>query len=185
RSIVSARLAAEGMQTHLLPLGVPKSSPHIPILASTHISAAPRVILLLGDSIQDLGIFALRIVGGHGGINAGSAVDLVKYVHASGPADTEGGERPAVIIGNCGQLRWNRKQGRAMTRVSWDSQTRESAVHDAVVYDPATNTVEGQRDQKEHINYLLSAVVPALCMKGVKLDVIAIADSARCGIPVS
>lgn len=66
-----------------------------------------------------------------------------------------------------------------MTRVSWDSQTRESAVHDAPLYDPVTNTVEGTRDQKAHITYILSVVVPMLCRKGGKVDVIAIADSAR------
>lgn len=95
--------------------------------------------------------------------------------------DAEGGEeeRPAVILANCGQLRWNRRQGRAMTRVSWDSQTRESAVHDAPLYEPGVNTVEGQGDQKAHISYLLSTVVPELCKDGAKLDVIAIADSAR------
>jgi hypothetical protein len=165
------------MQTHLLPLGTPSSSPHIPILASTHIATSPRTILFLGDSVQDLGILALRIIGGHGGINAGSCVDFVKYVHTQTSPDN--GERPAVILANCGQLRWNKREGRAMTRVSWDSLTRESAVHDAPLYEPAVNTVEGNRDQKAHISYLLSTVVPALCKEGGKLDVIAIADSAR------
>lgn len=164
------------METHLLPLSTPPYVPHIPILASTHIATAARTILLLGEATQDLGIFALRIIGGHGGINAGSAVDFVKYAHSQESPD---GGRTAVILANCGQLRWNRRQGRAMTRVSWDSQTRESAVHDAPLYDPSTNTVEGTRDQKEHIRYILSIVVPMLCKKGVKVDVIAIADSAR------
>ncbi|KFY47638.1 hypothetical protein V496_10509, partial [Pseudogymnoascus sp. VKM F-4515 (FW-2607)] len=184
RAIVSERLASEGMQTHLLPLGTPPTAPHIPILASNHIATARRTVLLLGDSIQDLGIFALRIIGGHGGINAGSAVDFVKYVHSQGgqaSPDSGAEGRPAVLLANCGQLRWNRRHGRAMTRVSWDSQTRESAVHDASVYEPAVNTVEGMRDQKAHIAYILSAVVPALCKEGGKLDVIAIADSARNG----
>ncbi|KFY88572.1 hypothetical protein V500_06267, partial [Pseudogymnoascus sp. VKM F-4518 (FW-2643)] len=176
RTIVSSRLAAEGMETHLLPLSTPPSVPHIPILASTHIATAARTILLLGEATQDLGIFALRIIGGHGGINAGSAVDFVKYAHSQVSPD---GGRTAVILANCGQLRWNRRQGRAMTRVSWDSQTRESAVHDAPLYDPVTNTMEGTRDQKEHITYILSIVVPMLCRKGGKVDVIAIADSAR------
>lgn len=175
------------MQTHLLPHGTDLTEPHIPILASTHIAAAARTVLLLGDSIQDLGVFALRIIGGHGGINAGSAVDFVKYVHSQvGQAFPESGEegRPAVLLANCGQLHWNRRHGRAMTRVSWDSQTRESAVHDASVYEPAVNTVEGMRDQKAHIEYILSTVVPALCKEGGNLDVIAIADSARyvCGV---
>ncbi|OBT85387.1 hypothetical protein VE02_05067 [Pseudogymnoascus sp. 03VT05] len=177
RTIVSERLATEGMETHLLPLGTHTAEPHIPILASTHISICPRTILLLGDSIQDLGILALRIIGGYGGINAGSCVDFVKYVHNRTFLDS--GERAAVILANCGQLRWNRRQGMAMTRVSWDSLTRESAVHDAPLYEPAVNTVEGNRDQKAHISYVLSTVVPALCKEGGKLDVIAIADSAR------
>ncbi|OBT51777.1 hypothetical protein VE04_06414, partial [Pseudogymnoascus sp. 24MN13] len=115
---------------------------------------------------ENLGVPALCINDGHGGINAGSCVDFVKYVHSQAG-------RPAVILANCGQLRWNRRQGRAMTRVSWDSQTRESAVHDAPLYEPVVNTVEGNRDQKAHISYLLSTVVPALCKEGGQLDVIA------------
>ncbi|KFY40785.1 hypothetical protein V494_03323, partial [Pseudogymnoascus sp. VKM F-4513 (FW-928)] len=111
-------------------------------------------------------------------INSGSAVDFVKFVHGLLlPQHPQSGaeERTAVILANCGQLRWNRRRG----RVSWDAQTRGSAVHEASLYDPVVNTVEGQRDQKAHIAYVLSEVVPALCKEGGKLGVIAIADSAR------
>lgn len=66
-----------------------------------------------------------------------------------------------------------------MTTLSWDALTRPSAVHDAVVFDLTTNTVERNRTQEEHIAHLLAEVVPQLCRKDVKLDVIAVTDSAR------
>lgn len=186
REIVSKRLSLHGMETINLPLGTPSAQPHIPILVSANICTASRVTILFGDTLQDLGIFAMRIIGGRGGINAGSAVDFVKYVlsqdletKATTADGSSGGgaHHTGIIIANCGQLRWHRGSGKAMTRASWDALRRPSAVHEAIAFDPVANTVEHNRNPSEHIAYILSTVVPGLCA-GAKLDVIAISDSA-------
>ncbi len=202
-----------GMEKKLLPLGRAAEEPHIPIWTSPNIATAPRVIVVFGQSNEDLGIFAQRIIGLNGGINAGSTVNFCKAVRgikvdakAGVPIaensvgmetkenkvinpyeidldeDEDGaGETtyPGIILANIGQLRWARSVKKPMTRVSWDALTRPSAVYDAVRFDPIANTVEGHRNEYEHVGSILTSVIPELCRKDVKLDAIAIGDACE------
>lgn len=196
------------METVRLPLGTKANEPHIPILVSKNLDKASRVFILFGETYQALAIFAMRICGGHGGINAGSAVDLVKYIQglpsdpnfpsssmsatdANGDSNTDdkagtkarphelNPNHPGIILANMGQLRWCRREQKALTYASWNALTRPSAVHDPIVFDPLRNTVEHNRDADEHVAHILSTVVPALCHKDAKLDIIAICDSSE------
>lgn len=125
RKIVLERLEASGLGIVHVPLGTPKDEPHIPILASSEISKKQRVIVVLGEGNQDLGIWAYRTVG-QKSINQGSAMDFVKDLQnykaarSSSSASASGNEgAPGVIIANLGQLVWYRGGRRAMTLITW------------------------------------------------------------------
>lgn len=180
--------------------------PSVPIWCSKNVGVTPRVLVLFGESFQDLGVFAQRIIGLHGGINAGSAVDFVKYVKAleigcdtgtpipesqtstvrkqlENPEEIDvmdlTTDYPGIILANTGQLQWCRSMGKALTHVSWDAITRPSAVDEAVRFDPVKNTAPGHRTITEHVESIFTSIIPQLCNKDVKLDVIAIRDSCK------
>lgn len=171
RDMVHDRLQALGLEDLRLPLGATQDDPHIPILVTKNLSTAKRVILFIGDHSQDLGILAYRIVGGTGGVNAGSMVNLVKYIQSTMPGT-------AVIIGNPGQLRWWRRGGKAVTIPSWYAIPRKSAVHGAPRFDEIKNTVEGNRDTAQHVAYLLNSVVAQLCDPESVIDIISVCEGS-------
>lgn len=180
--------------------------PHIPIFASKNVGTSPRVVVLFGESFQDLGIFAQRIIGREGGINAGSVISFVQHINAT-EIDAQTGvplsekqttsmevkmvnpeeidlvdgetEAPAIILANTGQLRWCRSLGKAMTFTSWNALTRPSAVDECVHYDPIRNSVAGHRDIGQHVDQILTTVIPKLCGRDAKIEIMAIADSCK------
>ncbi len=56
----------------------------MPIFASPDLAAKKRVVLVVGESLQDLGVLAYRVIGGPGGVDHGSMVSLVRQLLASG-----------------------------------------------------------------------------------------------------
>ena len=174
--------------------------------ASRNVGTSPRVVVLFGESFQDLGIFAQRIINLEGGINTGSVISFIQHVNAAEIDATTGvplshkqttsmevkmakpeeidlldgdTEAPAIILANTGQLRWCRSLGKAMTFTSWNALTRPSAVDECVHYDPVSNSVFGHRDISQHVDQILTTVIPELCDKDSKIEIIAIADSCE------
>lgn len=162
--------------------------------------------MLFGESFQDLGIFAQRIIGMEGGINAGSVISFIQHINAT-EIDAQTGvplfdkqtasmevkmanpeeidlvdgdtEALAIILANTGQLRWCRSLGKSMTFTSWNALTRPSAVDECVHYDPIRNSVAGHRDISKHVDQILTTVIPKLCGRDAKIEIIAIADSCE------
>jgi hypothetical protein len=164
------------METVRLPLGTEETQPHVPILVSSNISEKKRIIILLYEHTQDLGVFAYRVVGGRGGINAGSAVNFVEYIKSlSGP---NGKDSPGVILANLGQLRWWRRGGKAVTHTSWFSLPQKSAVSGAYRFDILKNTVPGNRNTAEHIAYIFNSVIQDLLAPDATLEVIGVSVGA-------
>ncbi|KAL4808833.1 Arb2 domain-containing protein [Aspergillus unguis] len=200
RGIVLARLRDLGLATLRLPLTSGPNRPHVPILVSKNLSTASRIILLFGEPVQDLGIWAYRTVGAEN-INAGSAVDFVKAVlypdenantYANSASDgtyrrltkpqqpqhkTQQGD-VAVILANTGQLVWHCGTGKAMTLNSLLALPRASAV-DPPLAESRRNKIPGHGNWQEHVNSVFDAILSArgqLVREDVKIDVIGLSE---------
>ena len=162
--------------------------------------------MLFEESFQDLGIFSQRILGMEGGINDGSVISFIQHKNAT-EIDAATGiplssnqttsmntkmenlekvdlvdgdtEAPAIILDNTGQLRWCRSLGKAMTFTSWNALTRPSAVDECVHWDSIRNSVAEHRDISQHVDQILTTVIPKLCGKDAKIEIIAIGESCE------
>lgn len=193
RGIVLPRLHALGLVTLRLPLTSGPTKPHVPILVSKNLSTASRIILVFGEPVQDLGIWAYRTVGSEN-INAGSAVNFVKAilnpeehnqtngtngingVSGKGPSSQYGDV--AVVLANTGQLSWHCGSGRAMTHVSRMALPRASAV-DPPLVQTDRNRIPGHENWQEHVSSVFEGIFAArgqLVRSDAKIDVIGLAE---------
>lgn len=153
------------------------SGPHIPIFASPPeiLKARKRVLVLVNDATQDLGILAWRELQGELGINGASAINFIKDViwssaEGRGTSDYEGiymdgfeveetNIVPAVVIMNTGQLLYSHKHNQAMTLRSWSALPRKSVAHDMIRIHEQENRVAGHGNAKEHIKSVFEEVL--------------------------
>lgn len=180
-----------GLEKHILPLGHKDvTQPHLPIFASKDISSASRIVFIFGESTQDLGVLAHRVIGGPGGVAKGSMVSIVQgiFSQAASPVaddgDNNNGKKspPAVLLANCGQLKWLPSLRKALTPAGWDSTRMKSAVHTGNLYSPDINSVPGNRTVGEHVQYIFENVLPNLLSpansQAARFDIIGVGDGA-------
>ena len=158
-----------------MPLGASQTDRHTQILVSKNLKQKKRVIVLFGERQQDLGIFAYRVIG-NDTIAQGSAIDIVTAIDQVPTLD---GLSRGVIITNPGQLLWYRGEGRAVTYGEWMNLPRQSAVHDALEMDPVTNTIPGNRDYREHVQYIFEHVMRDLVSEDVKFELIGLESTGH------
>jgi hypothetical protein len=112
---------------------VKPEGPHIPILAPLPgiLKTRKRIIVVVNDAMQDLGILAYRHMQRDLGLNGGSVVNFVKEIvkrSATGDATAKYGDifedgfrledeadTPALVVLNTGQLLYSHKYNKAMT----------------------------------------------------------------------
>ncbi|OWO99706.1 hypothetical protein B2J93_9456 [Marssonina coronariae] len=165
RNIISDRLQGLGLETVFLPLGAAANEPHLPIFVSKGLEKKKHVIVLFYEHVQDIGIFAHRVIGGKGGINEGSAVNFVKYVQSQ-TFSTENTDSPGIILANTGQLRW------------WFSLPQKSAVEPPYRFQPSKNSIPGNTTTYEHISTIFNSVIATLAHPVAKLYLIGVSDGA-------
>lgn len=172
------RLEALGLVKIRLPLGASETDKHVPIYVSRDLKDKKEIIVLFGEACQDIGIFAHRVIGGKGGIDAGSAVGLIKYINSS--AAKEGREAPGVIFANMGQLFWSHRARKALALVSWGALPRKSAADPPYDLDEYKNSIPDNRSCKEHVAYIFNSVLanPKLCAYNSKIQIIGVSEGA-------
>lgn len=170
--VVHERIEGLGMQKLGLPLGTPKSKPHVSIFADGDLKNKDRVVVIFGETTQDLGLVAGRVANGPGGINKGSMVSVIQELRAQGDQHA-----PGIVLANMGQLYWWPEGGRALTMPAKAAIPMSSLVHCGVKYVPSLNDIPQNECPKRHVKHMFEEVLPALMNQEAKLDIIVIGDS--------
>ncbi|KAI1760567.1 Arb2 domain-containing protein [Hypoxylon sp. FL1150] len=174
---VHRRLEKLGMKKELLPLGTTDpSQPHIPIFVSGDLARKKRVVVIFGETMQDLGILAHRVAGGAGGVNKGSLVSVVAALQKQRTSSTDP-TSPGIILANMGELVWWPEGGRALSTMAFDAVPGKTAVHNGNLI-TKKNLVAGNEDPKKHIHYVFSEVIPGLVSEDAGVDVVGVGDGA-------
>ncbi|KAL5611501.1 hypothetical protein BROUX41_000905 [Berkeleyomyces rouxiae] len=177
RSIIINRLHKESLETIRLPLTVKTfQQPHVQILVSRHISQRQRVVLFLGESLQNLGVLSFRIVGGRGGINEGSLVSLVQGL-ANQNSDPNDPHPPGIIVANLGENWWWPEGKKALSSTEFCGVPLTSAAYVGREHDEELNTVPQLETWKKHLRYLIDTALPSLVAHDALIDVIAVGDA--------
>ena len=176
--LVHKRLEAEGLQKIILPFGAETSDPHIPIFVSKDIESKSRVIVIFGQSEQELGVLAHRVIGGMGGVNKGSMTSVVKAINEQ-TSSKHNSEPPGIILANMGALWWWPEGKRALNSRSSQAVPMKSAVHLGRYYDPKVNAVEGNATPEQHVAYIFDEVLPKLVNNQARLDVVVLGDATH------
>jgi hypothetical protein len=167
----------------------------VPILAPPLevLKTRKRVLVLVNDSLQDLGILAYRRLQRELGVNGGSVINFAKEIinrdvkdilydvfEDGFKVDDPAKETPGLVVMNCGQLLYSHKYSEAKTTTSWNALPRSSACHDAVTI-TAANKIEGNRDAQEHIRFVLDNVIynNDFVAEGAEIYAIAVENGAE------
>ncbi|KAF2021590.1 hypothetical protein BU24DRAFT_23349 [Aaosphaeria arxii CBS 175.79] len=192
RNEVDQRLRALGVERLYLPqlTNIKPDEPHVPILAPPiHVlNNRKRLIVIINDSLQDLGILAYRQLQRDLGINGGSVVNFTKElikrsrqtddsceIFADGASVDDESSVPGLIVMNCGQLVYSHMHKQTMTLRSWSALPRKSLCHDQILIHPEYNRVEGHRTAKEHIKWVFDHVINNKDMVNADTEVYVIA----------
>ncbi|KAK4181418.1 Arb2 domain-containing protein [Triangularia setosa] len=176
--IVHSRLDAESLVPLRLPVGTKPTEPHVPIRISADLPKHSRVVLIIGEEIQQLGVLAHRVLGGKGGINKGSVLNLVQALKTQ-PSSTTDPSPPGIVIANPSELWWWPEGKRGLTPLARHDIPMTSAVHYGRAYDKAKNGIPKNLNCGGHIKCVFEEVVEKLVRKNAKLDVIAVGNSAE------
>ncbi|KAI2617134.1 Arb2 domain-containing protein [Hypoxylon sp. NC1633] len=177
QGIIWDRLEKLDMKKVLLPLGTTDpTTPHVPIFVTRDIAIKTRIIVIFGESMQDLGILAHRIIGGPGGVNRGSMVSIVSALQKQHSSPTDPNP-PGVILANMGELIWWPAGNRTLSSTAFDAVPMKSAVHNGNAITDK-NRVPGNEDMKLHVNYIFDKAIPHFLNKRAKIDVVGLGDGA-------
>ncbi|RYN62424.1 hypothetical protein AA0118_g5530 [Alternaria tenuissima] len=201
RKEVEQRLSYLGLNCiHLPDFAMTKpNGPHVPILAPLPevLKTRKRIIVLVNDTMQDLGILAYRQLQRELGINGGSVVNFVKEMIKRSSTDNDAEKdasifrdgyvledkatTPALIVLNTGQLLYSHKYDQAMTLRSWSAMPRKSVAHDMIRIHHEENRVPGHKDAKDHVKTVFDQVIcnPDRVSADAEVYVIAIEDGTE------
>ncbi|KAI0844295.1 Arb2 domain-containing protein [Daldinia vernicosa] len=175
--VIWERLEKLGLKKELLPLGtLDTNKPHVPIFVSSDIATKSRVVVIFGETVQDLGVLAHRIIGGPGGINKGSMVSVVSALQkqCSSPSDPTS---PGIILANMGELIWYPEGKRTLSRSAFAAAPMQSAVHYNNVIEKG-NMVEKNSSPRMHVGHIFQEVIPHFTKDDAKIDIIVLGSSA-------
>ncbi|KAJ4337538.1 hypothetical protein N0V95_008300 [Ascochyta clinopodiicola] len=203
RAEVTERLSKLGIKQLYFPhlVTTKPNGPHIPILAPPLdvLKTRKRVIVVVNDALQDLGILAYRQLQREFGLNGGSVINFAKEMirrSASAKDDEEScnttdvfndgaevqddSDIPGLIVMNTGQLLYSHKYNRSMTMRSWCAMPRKSIAHDPIKIHDEENYIEGHRAPTEHIKSVFDQLLcnPDRVAPDAEVYIIAIEEGA-------
>ncbi|KAI0169810.1 Arb2 domain-containing protein [Hypoxylon sp. FL1284] len=174
---VHERLEKLDMKKCLLPIGTKDpSKPHIPIFVTRDLPIKKRIVVIFGETVQDLGMLAHRVIGSAGGVNKGSLVSVVSEIQKQRTSPTDSSP-PGIILANMGELVWWPEGKRAISSSAFDYTPAKSAAHNGKLV-TEENKVEFNDDAKFHVHYIFDTVIPHFVKDDVKLDIIGVGDGA-------
>ncbi|KAH8692987.1 Arb2 domain-containing protein [Talaromyces proteolyticus] len=183
RRIVLDRLHALSMATVRLPPGAQPHDRHVPVLCSSNLNHAKRIVVVFGGSSQDLGIWAYRCVGALG-IYVGSMIDFAKSVlevdKQGGDSDSSSCLDTALVIANTGQLVFHCGAGAAVSERTWHALPRQSAVHPPLKQSHR-NIIPHNATSYEHVQCVFEGILAArgqMVDADAKIDVVGVAEGA-------
>jgi hypothetical protein len=139
------------------------NEPYITIYANTKsdLKSKKRVIVVVNDQHQDLGIWAYRMIGHDEGIDTGCCIGLAKEIQRRGRAAKlrVSDEEPGLIILNPGQLLYSHKKKCPMNLTSWHDKDKRYAVQECDIIHEEHNRVQGNRTCEEHISFVFEKIV--------------------------
>jgi hypothetical protein len=201
--LIRPRLEALDLVRLALPLGTTPTvaaaadKPHVPIYVSADLAQKKRVVVIFGESEQELGVIAHRVVGGRGGVDKGSMVGIVKALQGQGevqgqrqghrnkssssPDQDHGDDNsPGIILANTGELWWWPEGRRGLTARQSHAVPMRSCVHWGRFYDAAANAVPGNASVDQHVASVFEGVLdnPDLVGPGAEVQVVGVTDGA-------
>ncbi|KAF3063525.1 putative arb2 domain-containing protein [Daldinia childiae] len=175
--VIWERLEKLGLKKELLPLGTSDTNkPHVPIFISSDIATKSRVVVIFGETVQDLGVLAHRIVGGPGGINKGSMISVVSALQKQCSSSSDS-TPPGIILANMGELIWYPEGKRTLSRTAFAAAPMQSAVHYTNVVGKS-NMVERNSTARMHVGHIFQEVIPHFTKDNAKIDIIVLGGSA-------
>lgn len=200
--LIRPRLEALGLVRLALPLGTNPAAaadkPHVPIYVSADLAQKKRVVVIFGESEQELGVIAHRVVGGRGGVDKGSMVGIVKALQGQGQGKGHNDksfsssstsqdhdhdhddDSPGIILANTGELWWWPEGRRGLTARQSHAVPMRSCVHWGRFYDAAANAVPGHASVDQHVASVFEGVLdnPDLVGPGAEVQVVGVTDGA-------
>ncbi|KAH5245649.1 hypothetical protein HBI88_001180 [Parastagonospora nodorum] len=173
------RVSALGINRIYLPdfTTVKPKGKAVPILAPSPeiLKTRKRVIVIVNDAVQDLGVLAYRHMQRDLGLNGGSVVNFIKEIVKRSATGAEAAKydnifkdgfrleddnnTPALVVMNTGQLLYSHKYEKAMTMRSWSAMPRKSVSHDMIRIHDVENRIEGHRDPREHVMSVFDNII--------------------------
>jgi hypothetical protein len=144
---------------------------------SADIASKSRVVIIFGETHQDLGVLAHRVLGGKGGINAGSLLTAVKTLQAQRCSSSDA-SAPGIVLANMGELLWWPEGRRTLSAWAFDWAPMRSAAHKGNHVDANVNRVRGNETTRAHVKYIFEKVVPRFVRDDAGLDVVGLGDGA-------
>ena len=175
---IRRRLSSLGLLKLTLPFDAdPTSDPHFPIWTSPDLQSKSRVIIIFGETHQDLGVLAHRVIDGPGGVDKGSIVSIVKALQQrrSSPTDPSA---PGIMLANMGELIWWPEGRRTLTRYTFDWAPMRSAAHLGNYIDKEVNAVRENENALAHVKYMFEKVLPKHVNPDAGIDIIGLGDGA-------
>lgn len=170
RGIILDRLIGMCMNPFQLPVTPGVSKPNAPVFVSSNLANASRIVVFIGELVEDLGVFSYRDICDEG-VSFGSVLKLAKAVLGENPQDSP----TTLILANPGQQIWHNASGTPMTVEAFHGRARHSAVARERPLS-LRNAIQGNTSLANHTEYIFEKILFNALPIGAKVDVLGLSE---------